>query len=103
MEFSELLALADKMSLDEMNHLVETIIKRRADLIPHTRPCGGCEEYHGLGPVLKDDVWLTVAPGPGDRGLLCLCCMEKKLGRPIGVDDLKDVPFNHSLLVVLGR
>lgn len=54
------------------------------------------EPYH-----LRDDLWARVA-GDGEEGypegILCLKCLERRMGRPLTVDDL-----TQSLIVVPGR
>lgn len=48
------------------------------------------DEYY----MLKDFVWLKA--NPKSRGMLCLSCVEKRLGRPITRKDFKlDVPVNE--------
>lgn len=64
----------------------------------HDRPivCDGCQKPVPLseyGFVLHDELWATVAPRPGAEdfygsGVLCLDCIESRLGRRIGSDDI---------------
>ena len=36
--------------------------------------------------MVRDDLWSRV--GPGVEGILCLSCLESRMGRPIAMDDL---------------
>jgi hypothetical protein len=48
------------------------------------------EQYY----VLKDRLWKTI--NPGVDGMLCLGCVEKRLGRTLGRKDFKKVPVNQA-------
>jgi hypothetical protein len=48
--------------------------------------------------MLEDALWAKVNGGP--EGVLCLACVEERLGRSVTRDDLKlEVPCNAWLLV----
>ena len=69
--------------------------------------CFACEKefpyFSAESPMLKDSLWLQIA-SENPEGYLCSHCMEKRLGRPITVDDLmrfedgRHVPFNSYYL-----
>lgn len=52
--------------------------------------CRDCGDAN-IGPMLHDVVWSTIAE-PCD--LLCLACMESRLGRKLGSEDFTDCPWN---------
>jgi hypothetical protein len=54
-------------------------------------PCADCVSAPDLGPMLHDDVWLSIAR---DDEFLCLPCIEWRLGRPLTESDLVDCLFN---------
>jgi len=41
--------------------------------------------------MVTDQVWSSVA----DRGMLCIGCLEKRLGRMLHARDFTDVPINQ--------
>lgn len=47
--------------------------------------------------VLHDALWAIVAPCPDGKGMLCYACLEKRLGRPLRLADLKPCPLTHSM------
>lgn len=61
--------------------------------------CGGESEMY----MLKDEVWLPVAPGPNGSGRLCLSCCEKKLGRTLVPNDFTGALVNHTLLFLTAK
>lgn len=62
-----------------------------------TNQCFDCKEgVEDEHYCLKDEVWEKVAPEPDGRGLLCIYCAEKRLGRMLTSDDFRaDVPINE--------
>jgi hypothetical protein len=46
------------------------------------------KEYY----VVTDDVWL--AANPDNHGMLCIGCLENRLGRKLRPDDFTDCPLN---------
>jgi hypothetical protein len=87
---------------------------------PHVRlkdpkiDCHVCGAY-GHGYMLQDDIWAQVAPGEGGdsclgepegdprRGVLCLLCVEDKLGRTIRRSDFMDVAVNTPVVIAFSR
>lgn len=59
--------------------------------------CTACRAEWPMTFMLKDEVWLKIT---SKRDVLCFLCAEKKLGRPIGEDDLKSVPGNRELIYI---
>jgi hypothetical protein len=53
----------------------------------------GCEECHGFvqSYMVKDSLWL--AWGLHENSLLCLACLEKRIGRKLAMDDLQQLPW----------
>lgn len=71
---------------------------------PHTNRidnryrCNGCgQSWHKVraGPVLHDDVWLSIAD---ERDILCDDCVRSRIeqvhGRPLRFEDLRCCEFN---------
>lgn len=56
--------------------------------------CRGCNTQLLDCPMIKDDLWRQATEfwprGDAKRDLLCLQCVEKALGRQIGVPDLRN-------------
>lgn len=60
-----------------------------------------------VSPMLNNEVWDKISSDePEEGGMLCLGCMEKRLGRKITYEDLmrfeednKDVPFNSKYIM----
>jgi hypothetical protein len=44
--------------------------------------------------IVRDEVWDSVCEPNG--GMLCIGCLEGRLGRRLESSDFKDVPVNHS-------
>lgn len=44
--------------------------------------------------MVHDDVWLEA--NPASDGMLCLGCLEKRLGRPLVAEDFTDAPVNRQ-------
>ena len=67
------------------------------------KDCGRCLEYEWKDHeyvMLHDALWESIADH--DEDLLCLLCIEARLGRGIRADDLTDAPINdHWLLANL--
>ncbi len=66
---------------------------------PRTHRCSECDQPDG-GYVVHDSLW--AAHGNG-RAVLCQGCFEIRLGRPLTVDDLKDVPLNRLAISLVRR
>ena len=59
--------------------------------------CLDCDENTaaiGEGYMLRDDVWLEA--NPGGEGMLCVGCVERRLGRHLRPDDFTDCPMNQE-------
>lgn len=54
------------------------------------RDCRVDEDFY----MVRDEVWAAAGLGPLD-GLLCLGCLERRIGRSLRPDDLDDAPINH--------
>lgn len=62
--------------------------------------CFDCGKYSD-SPMLKNDIWdLT---GLDRKKLLCLDCLEKRLGRMITLDDLNWSPASNSIRRLVER
>jgi hypothetical protein len=48
------------------------------------------DEYY----TVYDDIWLTAHPA--DQGLLCIGCLESRLGRLLTADDFPCYPINNG-------
>lgn len=91
---------ADATSPDELRKLVEQYGPKTIEWLKSARnACDDCGSY-GYGYMLQDDVWLA-AKG-SHEGLLCLGCVEKRIGRGLVADDFLDTaPINGPLLHML--
>jgi hypothetical protein len=59
---------------------------------------GGCSSVRtGNGDyyMVHDELWDSVVPET--RGMLCLACLGKRLGRPVIRADLKNLPINDKI------
>lgn len=59
------------------------------------RLCDDCRWPKDAGPMLRDEVWATIAK-PG--AYLCFACIESRLARPLTQADLTPCPFNAGWL-----
>lgn len=55
----------------------------------------GLQEYYSV----KDEIWFSVVPpstkwSPHNNGMLCIGCLEKRLGRELTRSDFIDCPLN---------
>lgn len=48
------------------------------------------DEYY----MVTDEIWLTA--WPDKRGMLCIGCLEDRLGRQLTSDDFTDAPINQG-------
>jgi len=62
-------------------------------LVPHR--CLDCGE-DDVGYMVHKDIWRE-AGMPFNRGFLCPCCLEKRLGRLLTLDDFPDAPINEGI------
>lgn len=60
----------------------------------HCMDCGkdtdAAQEYFAL----QDDLWRRIVRRPHRTGMLCLACVERRLGRSLNRADFKPVPVN---------
>jgi hypothetical protein len=61
-------------------------------------PCGGCgiATWPGEWYMVHGDVWARA--GMGQHGMLCVGCLEERLGRPLAANDFNDAPINRLTL-----
>jgi hypothetical protein len=52
----------------------------------------GAGEYY----LLRDEVWLKA--NPQRQGMLCIGCVEKRLGRRLTPEDFQGAPLDHHLI-----
>lgn len=96
--------------------IVDILTKAMPDLSTYIRTqyeqahpdpyCVDCRIFGGHF-MLHNDVWAKAA-GKDSKGRLCLPCIEKRLGRPLVIDDFSAVPLNNPIrylhgLVEVGR
>ena len=63
--------------------------------------CDGCGVADFVSCMIQDYLWQMIKPFPGPYGgLLCICCMEKRLGRQLTMQDLK--PCGITEVVKIG-
>lgn len=48
------------------------------------------DEYY----MLKKEIWLSIVPE--DRGMLCISCVDKRLGRKLTPEDFSDCLLNEE-------
>lgn len=53
--------------------------------------CGGKSYECVTSYMVKDSLWES----SGEEGIVCLSCFEESIGRPVTIEDLKDVPINE--------
>lgn len=56
--------------------------------------CGDCDAAHGMY-MLRDAVWLAI--NSKKKGVLCIACAARRLGRPLTCHDFTDVPCNDVI------
>jgi len=54
--------------------------------------CAACTNCNGEYYMVHDEVWLEA--NPKDKGMLCVGCLESRLGRLLTKDDFIDAPVN---------
>lgn len=61
--------------------------------------CAACTNCNGEYYMVNDEVWLEA--NPKGRGMLCIGCLEDRLGRLLTKDDFNgDAPVNSMWLTV---
>jgi hypothetical protein len=63
---------------------------RRLELARRLAVCRDCDRDDPESYMLKRYLWLKAVPS--GRGLLCLACLEKRLGRPLVAEDFGQPP-----------
>lgn len=61
--------------------------------------CDQCDKRSPTMVMIKDELWEQIC-GDKSRDILCLSCMEKRLGREIGLEDIKQTPLMNDLLLL---
>jgi formate-dependent nitrite reductase cytochrome c552 subunit len=54
--------------------------------------CAACTNCNYEYYMVTDEVWLTAHPE--DNGMLCIGCLEQRLGRTLGYADFTGAPIN---------
>ena len=57
--------------------------------------CAVCGAFPPDAYMVRDDVWQAAGLAPKDHA--CLPCLERRLGRPLTIDDFAPVPINRQL------
>lgn len=89
-------------NLEEMESKDIDILRSRCACELHSRKYKrdwnyiDCHKPYGIY-LIKDELWKSIGL-PNNRGFLCIECCAKRIGRPLTVDDLKDVLCNDVLL-----
>jgi hypothetical protein len=55
-----------------------------------TKSTSKMDEYY----MVKDEIWLEAGMEP-DSGMLCIGCLEERIGRQLTNPDFKDLPINN--------
>ena len=63
------------------------------------RTCPDCGQDFPNLFIVTDDLWKEFGVG---KGVLCLSCFEKRMGRALTINDLKDCPVNELALKIGG-
>jgi hypothetical protein len=90
----EAMALVAIDVLDYRAGFRDAINEQRARLAVYCLDC--CENTVELGEyfMLRDDVWLEA--NSGGNGMLCVGCVEERLGRHLRPDDFTDADVNRD-------
>jgi hypothetical protein len=57
--------------------------------------CGDCDAPHGMY-MLRDEVWLQINDKK-KKGVLCIGCAARRLGRPFTRNDFTSAPCNDVI------
>lgn len=79
--------------LTETSDAPQRAVRRRRAPTSPCADCGRCTDKLGEFYMVRDDVWLAAGMTP-DGGLLCIGCLEDRLGRSLCADDFTDAPCN---------
>lgn len=58
--------------------------------------CQDCRQHDPIGFMVEDDVWEAAGLG---QGIICIPCLETRLGRKLVIQDFKAVPMNNALFL----
>lgn len=70
---------------------IESILNRRC--LDCQRDTQSIDEYY----MVKDDVWIKA--NPSDDGMLCIVCLETRIGRTLESNDFTNCPLNEQNLI----
>lgn len=73
----------------------DLLLAHGIDVREMRRNCGDCHEPEPMLFSVHKDLWAA----HGNGGILCLPCFEKRLGRPITMDDLPEKGDTNRLMV----
>lgn len=62
--------------------------------------CGVCTNCNGEYYMVHDEVWYSAITAMDKRHMLCIGCLEQRLGRLLTKDDFIDAPVNEIWLEV---
>lgn len=62
--------------------------------------CGVCTNCNGEYYMVHDEIWYSVVTVMDKRHMLCIGCLEQRLGRLLTKDDFTDAPVNSMWLEV---
>lgn len=83
---------------------------QKTKVVVNTLPCDNCGKDCFKDPkdyyMVNDTVWLSVMPTK--QGILCMDCLETKLGRKLKAEDIPNCPLNYlhnpyTNLILTGR
>lgn len=71
--------------------------KWRGEVIDYTcKDCHTCTRCLGEYYMVRDRIWSLAHFGPTyERGMLCIGCLEARLGRRLYLPDFSQAPINH--------
>jgi hypothetical protein len=83
----------DQVLVENINFYVFEDIDDGFICLDCSRHTADIDEYY----MVHNEVWYKV--NPGGKGMLCIECLEKRLGRELNKDDFTDAPINHGAFV----
>ena len=69
-------------------------------IIDYVSWCPDCEEPWPHHYMVKPELWAKYGTG---KGVLCVRCLQKRMGRQLTPDDLLDVRLNEVAMYATGR
>lgn len=60
----------------------------------HCEDCGECTHCIGEYYMVEDEVWYSAITARSKPDMLCLGCLEQRIGRLLTKDDFSDAPLN---------